>query len=93
MTGDFVSFFRSYVTKGLQPVQYNGYKSLSYKTYSGLSHGSNLRTFLCLIFIIDISRMIDLELQIFAGDLKLHLSVEYQNDYIRLQKNTNAVYH
>lgn len=91
LTDNFLSFFASYLRGRSQYVQYNGYKSRPFEATSGVPQGSNLGPLLFLIFINDISEVIDVEHEIFADDLKLYWSISGSEDCLRLQDSVDAV--
>ena len=91
LTDNFLSVFTSYLTGRSQYVQYNGYKSMPFVATSGVPQGSNLGPLLFLIFINDISEVIDVKHKIFADDLKLYMSIRSPEDCYRLQDSVDAM--
>lgn len=58
---------------------------------SCVTQGSNLGPLRFLIFINDISEMINVEYQTFANDLKIFLLVDCIEESIKLQKSVDSV--
>lgn len=72
-------------------VSYGGYKSKRNNATSGVPQGCNLGPLLFLLFIIDFVTCIVAEVLLYAGDLKIYLSVESVNDCETLQQQLSAL--
>lgn len=82
-----INFFKSYLNDRKQFVQYNGYRSIQFSAISGVPQGSNLGPMLFLIFINDITSVIDVKCQLFADDLKVYNTINSAEDCVKLQNN------
>nr|CAH7747916.1 unnamed protein product [Callosobruchus chinensis] len=90
-SNNLVKFFHSYLTGRNQFVEYNGFKSKSYITTSGVPQGTNLGPLLFLIFVNDINHIITVEKQMFADDLKIYSLIRSQESSKQLQENLQRI--
>nr|CAI5854974.1 unnamed protein product [Callosobruchus analis] len=86
-----VRFFRSYLSERKQFVAYNGFKSESYLTPSGVPQGSNLGPLLFLLFINDLCQNMNCKTLCFADDLKIYSSITDVQDCLNLQTQLSSI--
>lgn len=85
-------FFANYMRNRQQFVDFNGWESDPYYTWSGVSQGSNLGPLQFLLMINDLPEVIrDGLCLLFADDLKLLLAVDNQVDCQHLQDDIDRV--
>lgn len=78
-------FFASYLSERQQYVEYAGYKSRPYYTFSGISQGSNLGPLEFILMVNDLPAVIQhADCLLFADDLKVYLSIKDASDAKRL---------
>lgn len=91
-TPQLLKFFCEYLRNRRQYVQYKGYISKPYYTYSGVSQGSNLGPLQFLIMINDLPEVVSTaRCLLFADDLKLFMKVRNRDDSLLLQEDINNV--
>lgn len=89
----FCLFIDSYLRQRRQTVSYNGYNSSIYIPTSGVPQGSNLGPLLFILFVNDITTVIQYsEIRLFADDAKLFLKIKNVNDCEKLQIDVNNIY-
>lgn len=91
ISSNLLKLFESYLLNREQYVSYNGYKSNSFISTSGVPQGSNLGPLLFLIFIDDLINLLDTDRLMFADDLKIYTSISTLEDCLNLQSNLNKV--
>lgn len=82
---DLLLLMKSYLIDRRQYVEFGGYKSVCYKSTSGVPQGSNLGPLLFLIFMNDFSLYTKSCHLLFADDLKIFLKIDSVRDCILLQ--------
>lgn len=82
-----ISFFRSYLLKREQYVEYRGHKSFKFIATSGVPQGSNLAPLLFSLFVNDITKSLTSRVLLFADDLKLFKVIHSEMDCLDLQKD------
>lgn len=91
-TPHLLKFFASYLGDRKQYVEYAGYKSSSYYTFSGVSQGSNLGPLEFIIMVNDLPEVVkEAKCLLFADDLKVFLTVADTSDCDRLQRDIDRV--
>ncbi|KAI8435234.1 hypothetical protein MSG28_003589 [Choristoneura fumiferana] len=91
-TPHLLEFFASYMKDRRQYVEYAGYTSQPYFTWSGVSQGSNLGPLQFILMVNDLpSMVVDSKCLMFADDLKLSLAINNSDDCEKLQKDINRV--
>ncbi|CAH2104187.1 unnamed protein product [Euphydryas editha] len=91
-TPHLLEFFASYLGDRRQYVEYAGYCSRRYNTWSGVSQGSNLGTLSFIIMINDLPEVVkESKCSLFADDLKLFRTVQNTSDCERLQRDIDRV--
>ncbi|CAK1584172.1 unnamed protein product [Parnassius mnemosyne] len=91
-TPHLLKFFASYLGERRQYVEFAGYESEPYFTFSGVSQGSNLGPLEFILLINDLPEVIkDSKCLLFADDLKLFLSVADVSDCEQLQRDIDRV--
>lgn len=84
-------FFKSYLQERPQYVSYNGYNSFKYEATSGVPQGSNLGPLLFILFINDLSSIIQCHQLFFADDLKVFTEIHTLNDCQKLQDDLDRI--
>lgn len=80
-------FFMSYLTNRVQFVQCHGHNSKEFIATSGVPQGSHLGPLLFIIFLNDLVSILDVDVLIYADDVKLYLRIGDDRDCRRLQDN------
>lgn len=80
-----VNLFKSLLSDRKQFVQYNGYRSFSYITSSGVTQGSNLGPILFVIFLNDALSQFECPVFAYADDVKIASCITTPEDCLRLQ--------
>lgn len=92
LSSSLLSFMQSYFANREQFVSYNGFNSEPFIATSGVPQGSNLGPLLFLLFIDDITSIIDnSDKLLFADDLKIYKKITCSEDCLLLQNDINQV--
>ena len=86
-----IKFFSSYLNNRQQSVHYSGQVSNNFTATSGVPQGSNLGPLLFLLFINDLSDVIDHNKLLYADDLKIFTSITSFKDCYDLQQDLNEL--
>lgn len=90
---NFCLFIESYLRHRRQTVFYNGYSSSTYIPTSGVPQGSNLGPLLFILFVNDITTVVQhSEIRLFADDAKLFLKIRNISDCEKLQIDVQNIY-
>lgn len=90
---EFCKFLNSYLLHRKQAVFYNGYKSSTYISTSGVPQGSNLGPLLFIMFINDITTVIMYsKILLFADDAKIFLNIKSQEYCKKIQSDIDEIY-
>lgn len=90
-TDNFIRFMSSYLFNRQQFVRYNNYMSSAVTPSSGVPQGSNLGPLLFLLFINDVTEVIECEALLFADDIKVFNYITSICDCEFLQKNLDRI--
>lgn len=92
MDGSLLSWFKSYLSKRPQIVVVNGFESNIFFAKSGVPQGSHLGPLLFLIFINDITKVIQYSsVSMFADDLKIYRNIQNDSDVKLLQSDVDRI--
>lgn len=91
ITNELIALLTDYLFDRRQFVKFRNYTSNPIIPTSGVPQGSNLGPLLFLIFINDITRIINCQKLLFADDIKLYSEIKSTQDCIDLQNNLNLV--
>ena len=90
--GQFLCWLSSYLKDRFQFVKINHNRSRLFQVTSGVPQGSHLGPLLFLLFINDLSTVIQFSNSLlFADDLKIYRSISNTNDCMLLQSDINSV--
>lgn len=93
ITGNFLKWVESYLTNRQLFVKLNDVISDAFSATSGVPQGSHLGPILFILFINDIVDVFsDVDILLFADDLKLYKKIKNISDCIILQKNLNNLF-
>jgi len=93
ISGPILSWISSYLSERSQIVKFQGRLSKTIKVLSGVPQGSHLGPLLFLIFISDLSIVLnDVDHLLFADDLKIYKSISNPADAEFLQNKINVLY-
>lgn len=88
-----LSWFKSYLTNKIQFTRVQGFNSTLTSVPSGTPQGGHLSPLLFLIFINDISSVLNnCQFLLFADDLKIYTRVSSINDCVILQNELNVLF-
>ena len=87
-----LSWINSFLTGRVQRVTLNNVYSEWSSVVSGVPQGSVLRPVLFLLYVNDISSIVNSHLLLFADDIKLYHNIKSENDILLLQENINKLY-
>ena len=82
-----MTLFKSFLSNRSQFVEYNGYRSLKYFSFSGVTQGSNLGPILFIIYFNDALSQLNCPIFAYADDLKTANWVNSIEDCILLQSD------
>lgn len=91
LTGPLLSFIRSYLSNRFLVVRCSSALSEPISVISGVPQGSLLGPFLFTLFINDIVDLLDVQVLLFADDLKLLCRIASMEDNARLQRNLDLI--
>ena len=90
--GNLLSWINSFLTGRVQRVTLNNVYSEWSSVVSGVPQGSVLGPMLFLLYVNDISSIVNSHLLLFADDIKLYRSIKSENDILLLQEDINKLY-
>ena len=93
ITGDFLRFITDFLSNRSQRTRAGNSLSELKELISGVIHGSCLSPLLFLLYVNDVTRILDnsVEAKLYADDIKLYTHIETTVDEFRLQHNLNKL--
>ena len=93
ITGALLQWFQAFLTTRRQRVVINGQFSNWSKVSSGVPQGSILGPLLFILYINDISSIVNARAKLFADDVTLYATIQSNEDYEVLQADLDSISH
>ena len=90
-SAELIKWVKSYIQQRTFRVRFGGEVSECFAAKSGVPQGSNLGPLFFLLFINDITSVLNCSVQLFADDIKISLKISGIEDHLCLQRCIDAV--